>query len=72
MALDDDDCNAATSGAVVGAWISFQRIAAVPQFQIPDRFVTNTRPQLPSESKVSEQAETLLRVANRVLFANGS
>ena len=30
-----------------------------------------TRPQLPAESKVSEQAETLLRVAERVILANG-
>lgn len=71
MALGDDDCNAATAGAVVGAWISFQRIAAVPQFRISDRYINQARPQLLSESKVSEPVENPLRVADRVLFANG-
>jgi len=33
--------------------------------------VNKTRRQLPAESKVSEQAETLLRVAERVILANG-
>jgi hypothetical protein len=72
MALGyDADCNAATAGTVVGARIGFQRIAALPQFQMPDRYVNQTRPQLPAESKISEQAETLLRVAERVILANG-
>ena len=38
---------------------------------MPDRYVNKTRPQLPAECKVSEQAETLLRVAERVILANG-
>ena len=38
---------------------------------MPDLYVNKTRPQLPAESKVSEQAETLLRVAERVILANG-
>jgi hypothetical protein len=72
MALGDDaDCNAATAGTVVGARLGFKRIAALPQFQMPDRYVNKTRPQLPAECKVSEQAETLLRVAERVILAHG-
>lgn len=67
----DADCNAATAGSVVGVRLGFQRIAALPQFKMPDRYVNNTRPQLPAECKVSEQAETLLRVAERVILANG-
>ena len=38
---------------------------------MPDHYVNKTRPQLPAECKVSEQAETLLRVAERVILANG-
>ncbi|MCX6630700.1 MAG: ADP-ribosylglycohydrolase family protein, partial [Candidatus Solibacter sp.] len=72
MALGDDaDCNAATAGAVLGYRLGFQRIAALPQFRMPDRYVNKTRPTLPAECKVSEQAETLLRVAERVILANG-
>lgn len=72
MALGHDaDCNAATAGVVVGERWGFQRIAALPQFQMPDRFVNKTRPQLPAECKVSEQADTLVRVAERVILANG-
>ena len=72
MALGHDaDCNAATAGAVVGVRLGFHRIAALPQFKMPDRYLNKTRPQLPAECKVSEQAETLLRVAERVILANG-
>ncbi len=72
MALGyDADCNAATAGTVVGVRLGFKRIAALPQFKMPDRYVNKTRPQLPAECKVSEQAETLLRVAERVILANG-
>jgi hypothetical protein len=72
MALGyDADCNAATAGAVVGARLGFKRLAALPQFKMPDRYVNKTRPQLPAECKVSEQAETLLRVAERVILAHG-
>ena len=72
MALGyDADCNAATAGTVVGVRLGFKHIAALPQFKMPDRYVNKTRPQLPSECKVSEQAETLLRVAERVILANG-
>jgi hypothetical protein len=72
MALGyDADCNAATAGTVVGARVGFRRIAALPQFKMPDHYVNKTRPQLPAECKVREQAETLLRVAERVILANG-
>ena len=72
MAMGHDaDCNAATAGTVVGVRVGFRRIAAMPQFKMPDLCVNKTRPQLPAESKVSEQAETLLRVAERVILANG-
>jgi len=67
----DADCNAATAGTVVGVRLGLKRIAALPQFKMPDRYVNNTRPQLPRECKVSEQAETLLRLAERVILANG-
>lgn len=72
MALGyDADCNAATAGTVVGARLGFKRIAALPQFQMPDRYLNKTRPQLHAECKVSEQAQTLLRVAERVILVNG-
>ncbi len=72
MALGyDADCNAATAATVVGARIGFQRIAALPQFKMPDHYVNKTRPQLPAECTVSEQAETLLRIAERVILAGG-
>ena len=72
MALGHDaDCNAATAGTVVGVRTGFKRIAALSQFKMPDHYVNKTRPQLPAECKVSEQAETLLRVAERVIMANG-
>jgi hypothetical protein len=72
MALGyDADCNAATAGTVAGVRLGFKSIAALPQFKMPDRYVNKTRPQLPAESKVSEQAETLLRIAERVILAGG-
>lgn len=72
MALGyDADCNAATAGAVVGARWGFRRIAALPQFRMPDRYVNATRPQLPGQCKVSEQADLLLRLAERVVLAHG-
>jgi len=72
MALGyDADCNAATAGAVLGTRLGFQHIAALPQFKMPDHYVNNTRPSLPAECAVSAQAETLLRVCERVILANG-
>ena len=72
MALGyDADCNAATAGTVVGVRVGFKRIAALPQFKMPDHYANKTRPDLPAECKVSEQAETLLRIAERVILDNG-
>jgi hypothetical protein len=72
MALGHDaDCNAATAGAVLGARLGFKHIAALPQFKMPDRYVNRTRPSLPAECKVSEQAETLTRLCERVILAHG-
>jgi hypothetical protein len=72
MALGyDADCNAATAGAVVGYLIGFKAIEALPQFRMPDTYRNATRPSLPSESTVSDQAETLLRVCERVIRSNG-
>ena len=61
----DADCNAATAGAVLGYRLGFAKIAALPQFKMPDRYVNKTRPELPAECKVSEQVETLLRAVER-------
>ncbi|MEI7728380.1 MAG: ADP-ribosylglycohydrolase family protein [Verrucomicrobiota bacterium] len=72
MAMGHDaDCNAATAGTVVGVRLGLKHIAALPQFKMPDRYVNKTRPQLPAECKVSEQADTLLRIAERIILANG-
>jgi hypothetical protein len=72
MALGyDADCNAATAGVIVGVRRGFKHIATLPQFKMPDHYVNKTRPQLPAECKISEQAETLLRVAERVILSNG-
>lgn len=72
MALGHDaDCNAATAGMVVGVRVGFRHIAALPQFKMPDHYVNKTRPQLPAECKVGEQAQMLLRVAERVILDHG-
>ena len=72
MALGyDADCNAATAGAVLGYRLGFQHIAALPQFKMPDHYVNKTRPSLPAEMKVSEQVDTILRISERVILANG-
>jgi len=72
MALGHDaDCNAATAGAALGYRLGFRHLAAQPQFRLPDRYVNKTRPSLPTECRVSEQAETLLRLAERVILDHG-
>lgn len=72
MALGyDADCNAATAGAVLGYRLGFRRLAALPQFKMPDHYVNKTRPELPAECKVSEQAELLLKVSERVILSAG-
>ncbi len=67
----DADCNAATAGAVTGVKTGYKKIASLPGFSMPDRFRNNTRPQLPDEMKISEQAEMLMRVCERVILENG-
>jgi len=67
----DADCNAATTGAVVGVNIGFKKIASLPGFNMPDIYKNNTRPQLPKEMKISEQAEILMRVCEKVILENG-
>lgn len=72
MALGlDADCNAATAGAVTGVKTGFKKLASLPGFSMPDIFRNNTRPQLPPEMKISEQAEMLMRVCEKVILENG-
>jgi len=72
MALGyDADCNAATACAVVGQRVGFAAIERLPGFHMPDRYVNQTRPQLPNECKVSDQAELMLRLCEKVILANG-
>jgi hypothetical protein len=72
MALGyDADCDAATAGAVLGGRLGYKHIAALPQFKMPDHYVNKTRPSLPAECKVSELAETMMRLCERVILANG-
>ncbi|HUX94447.1 MAG TPA: ADP-ribosylglycohydrolase family protein [Bacteroidales bacterium] len=67
----DADCNAATAGAVTGVNIGFNNIAVLPGFEMPDIYKNLTRPQLPVEMKISEQAELLMRICERVILDNG-
>ena len=67
----DADCNAATAGAVLGTRLGFRRIASLPRFEMADRSVNRTRPSLPAECKVTEQAETLMRFCERAILADG-
>ena len=72
MALGlDADCNAATAGAIIGVKIGFKKIAYLQGFNMPDIYKNYTRPQLPSEMKISEQAELFMRVCERVILDNG-
>jgi hypothetical protein len=72
MALGyDADCNAATACAVVGQRLGIAAIQKLPGFSMPDRYVNLTRPQLPPECKVSEQAELMLRLCEKLILANG-
>jgi hypothetical protein len=72
MALGlDADCNAATAGAVVGVNYGFKKISTLQGFAMPDVFKNKTRPELPAEMKISEQAELMLRVCERVILENG-
>jgi hypothetical protein len=72
MALGyDADCNAATACAVVGTQIGFSVIEKLPGFHMPDRYLNLTRPQLPRECKVSEQAEVMLRLCEKLIREHG-
>ncbi|MGA2865279.1 MAG: ADP-ribosylglycohydrolase family protein [Verrucomicrobiota bacterium] len=72
MALGyDADCNAATACAIVGTRIGFTAIEKLPGFAMPDRYVNRTRPQLPKECKVSEQAELMTRLCTRLILEQG-
>jgi hypothetical protein len=63
----DSDCNAATAGMIVGAWLGYERIAQTPGFAMPDRFVNKVRPDLPAECTVSAQVETIERLSQMAL-----
>lgn len=67
----DADCNAATAGAVTGINLGFKKISSLPGFTMPDIYENTTRPQLPGEMRISEQAEILMRVCERVILENG-
>lgn len=72
MALGyDADCNAATACAVVGARIGFSGLSRLSGFNMPDRYVNQTRPQLPAECKISDQAELMLRLCEKLILTNG-
>jgi hypothetical protein len=72
MALGyDADCNAATACAVVGTRIGFSAIERLPQYHMPDHYQNLTRPQLPRECKVSEQAALMLHLSEKLILANG-
>jgi hypothetical protein len=72
MALGlDADCNAATAGAVIGVNYGFKKISSLPGFAMPDIFKNKTRPELPSEMKISEQAEMMMRISEKVIIENG-
>jgi hypothetical protein len=72
MALGyDADCNAATACAVVGTRLGFAALRKLPGFNMPDRYVNRTRPQLPREARVSDQAELLMRLCERLVLAGG-
>lgn len=72
MALGlDADCNAATAGAVIGVNLGFSKIASLPGFNMPDTFNNKTRPQLPPVMKISEQAELMMRICEKVILGNG-
>jgi len=67
----DADCNAATAGTVVGVRWGFRRISEHPQFRMPDRYENRTRPELPQEIRVSDQARILFELAQQVILSQG-
>jgi hypothetical protein len=71
MALGyDADCNAATACAVVGTRIGFSAIEKLPRYHMPDHYLNLTRPELPRESKVSDQVAVMLRLCERLILSN--
>ena len=59
MALGyDADCNAATAGTVVGSRLGFRRIAALPRFKMPDRYVNRTRPSSPPSVRSANRSKS--------------
>jgi hypothetical protein len=72
MALGyDADCNAATACAVIGTRIGFSAIEKLPGYKMPDHYLNLTRPELPRECKVSEQAAVMFRLCEKLISANG-
>ena len=72
MALGlDADCNAATAGAIVGSNKGFKKMAELKGFNMPDTYANRTRPQLPATMKISEQAEIMTRLCEKVISENG-
>jgi hypothetical protein len=72
MALGlDADCNAATAGSIVGSNMGFKRMSKLKGFNMPDTYINKTRPQLPATMKISEQAEIMMRLCERVISENG-
>lgn len=72
MALGyDADCNAATACAVIGTQLGYAALEKLPRFKMPDRYQNLTRPELPRESKVSEQAAIMVRLCEKLIVENG-
>lgn len=67
----DADCNAATAATVLGVRLGYERLTQVKGFKLKDIYKNNRRAGMPKSVKISEQAEQLLRVAERVILANG-
>ena len=67
----DADCNAATAATVLGVRLGFQRLSQVKGFKLKDIYKNGRRAGMPKSVKISEQAEQLLRVAEKVILANG-
>lgn len=67
----DADTNASTAGTVIGVRVGYKKIMESPHAKLVDRYENNNRPQLPKQGKISDQAEALVRIAERVILANG-
>jgi len=67
----DADCNAAIVGAVLGVRQGYKKLSQTKTFVVEDIYLNNTRDAMPKKVKISEQAEQLLRVAEKVIVGNG-